>query len=73
MPRLGGFDGDRARKGFVKLSLRMGTTLVPCYTFGNTRIFRSWQDPYGILRFESEKEAKTPTIYGGIYLPSGRL
>ncbi|CAM9730869.1 unnamed protein product [Ectocarpus sp. 4 AP-2014] len=45
----------KARKGFVKLSLRMGTTLVPCYTFGNTRIFRSWQDPYGILRALSRK------------------
>lgn len=34
----------------MKLSLRMGTTLVPCYAFGNTRVFRSWHDPYGILR-----------------------
>lgn len=34
----------------MKLSLRMGTTLVPCYAFGNTRVFRSWNDPYGILR-----------------------
>lgn len=36
----------------MKLSLRMGTTLVPCYTFGNTRVFRSWNDSYGILRLE---------------------
>lgn len=42
----------------MKLSLRMGTTLVPCYTFGNTRVFRSWNDSYGILRLEDGVEAE---------------
>jgi 2-acylglycerol O-acyltransferase 2 len=29
----------RKRKGFVKLALRSGRPLVPCYTFGNTQVF----------------------------------
>ncbi|CAM9759799.1 unnamed protein product, partial [Hapterophycus canaliculatus] len=57
----------RGRKGFVKLSLRMGTTLVPCYMFGNTRLFRSWHDPYGILRALSRK------LGFGLLLVWGRL
>lgn len=29
----------RNRKGLVKLAIRTGAALVPCYLFGNTRLF----------------------------------
>lgn len=35
----------------------MGTTLVPCCTFGNTRVLRSWHDPYGVLRWEEANQS----------------
>ena len=38
------------RKGFVKLALRTGTTIVPCYIFGNTKIMDVFYDPYGVLQ-----------------------
>ncbi|CAM9095617.1 unnamed protein product, partial [Pylaiella littoralis] len=60
----------KARKGFVKLSLRMGTTLVPCYTFGNTSLFRSWHDPFGILRALSRKLGfGLLVVWGRLLLP----
>eukprot|EP00878_Enallax_costatus_P007622 GHUV01007981.1.p1 GENE.GHUV01007981.1~~GHUV01007981.1.p1 ORF type:complete len:298 (+),score=73.54 GHUV01007981.1:1660-2553(+) len=35
------------RKGFVRIAVEMGTPLVPCYHFGNSRLFRwgpkSWE------------------------------
>ena len=30
------------RKGLVKLAMRTGAALVPCYLFGNTRLYSLW-------------------------------
>jgi diacylglycerol O-acyltransferase 2, plant len=45
----------RKRKGFVKLALRTGTPLVPCYCFGNTKLFSCWYDAGGRMRALSRK------------------
>lgn len=45
----------KERKGFVKLALRTGVAIVPCYIFGNTQLFHSWHDDMGIMRNLSRK------------------
>lgn len=30
------------RKGIIKLAFRTGASLVPCYLFGNTKLFSLW-------------------------------
>ena len=30
------------RKGLVKLAMKSGADLVPCYLFGNTKLYRLW-------------------------------
>jgi hypothetical protein len=30
------------RKGLVKLAIRTGAALVPCYLFGNTKLYSMW-------------------------------
>ncbi|KAG5176471.1 mono-or diacylglycerol acyltransferase type 2 [Tribonema minus] len=45
----------RARKGFVRLALRSGTPLVPCYCFGNTQLFHCWYDSGNRMRAISRR------------------
>lgn len=32
----------KTRKGIIKLAFRTGASLVPCYLFGNTKLFSLW-------------------------------
>lgn len=43
------------RKGLVKLALRHGAAIVPCYLFGNTAALSVWYDPFGVMRSISRK------------------
>lgn len=43
------------RKGLVKLALRTGADLVPCYCFGNTQCLSLWYDRAGVLSAISRK------------------
>lgn len=40
----------RNRKGLVKLALRHGADIVPCYLYGNNAALSVWYDPFGLLR-----------------------
>lgn len=46
MPEIANFHQDQVvlvlnkRKGFIKLALQHGTNLVPCFTFGETELYR---------------------------------
>lgn len=35
----------RSRKGFIRLALKYGADLVPCYHFGEQKIFHQWPNP----------------------------
>lgn len=60
----------RARKGFVKLALRSGAPLVPCYCFGNTKLFGTWYDSRGRMRALSRKLGfGLCPIWGRFYTP----
>ena len=37
------------RKGLVKLALRHGAAIVPCFLYGNNDCLSLWYDPFGIL------------------------
>lgn len=65
------------RKGLVKLAIRTGATIVPCYLFGNTKLYSMW---YGGdeesaplrkgLRWLSRKlGAATILFWGRCFLP----
>jgi hypothetical protein len=32
----------KSRKGMIKMAFRTGASLVPCYLFGNTKLFSLW-------------------------------
>lgn len=39
----------RKRKGMVRLALRTGVPLVPCYMFGNSAVLHTFFDPWDIM------------------------
>ena len=43
------------RKGLVKLALRHGADIVPCFLYGNTAALSVWYDPFGVMRAISRK------------------
>jgi 1-acyl-sn-glycerol-3-phosphate acyltransferase len=45
----------KRRKGFVKLALESGASIVPTYVFGNTSAMSVVADPWGILQSISRK------------------
>jgi len=45
----------RRRKGIVKIALRAGAPLVPCYGFGHTSLYDIVVDPFGVLETLSVK------------------
>ncbi|KAL1230034.1 2-acylglycerol O-acyltransferase 2-A [Trichinella pseudospiralis] len=71
----------KSRKGFVKLALLSGASLVPSYSFGENDIFRQIDNPHGsYLRQFQDKFRKfirfsTPVFYGRgfLNLPFGIL
>lgn len=67
------------RKGLVKLAIRTGVELVPCYVFGNTKVLGCWGGeglPFGgksLLRHISRKIGLALVIiYGRFGLPIPR-
>lgn len=32
----------KSRKGIIKMAFRTGAALVPCYLFGNTKLYSLW-------------------------------
>jgi 2-acylglycerol O-acyltransferase 2 len=58
------------RKGFVKLAMRTGTPIVPCYIFGNTALMHCWYDSLGVLRGLSRRlKAGMLPLWGRFGLP----
>jgi hypothetical protein len=50
----------KSRQGLVKLAMRTGASLVPCYLFGNTQLYSVWYGEEGsslreIIRSVSRK------------------
>lgn len=45
----------RKRKGFIKLALQSGASIVPVYVFGNTSAMSVITDPWGVLQSISRK------------------
>jgi hypothetical protein len=66
----------KSRQGLVKLAMRTGAALVPCYLFGNTQLFSVW---YGeedtslreAIRSISRKIGETPPSLPASHLPPG--
>jgi 1-acyl-sn-glycerol-3-phosphate acyltransferase len=65
----------KERVGLIKLAIRSGADLVPCYLFGNTKLLRCWAGdgiPYGrsVLEKLSRKLGFALIIvYGRFFLP----
>ncbi|GBG34349.1 Diacylglycerol O-acyltransferase 2 [Hondaea fermentalgiana] len=53
------------RKGLAKLALRTGTSVLPCYSLGNTAAFSAWFDRFGIMEWLSRKAQASIFLYWG--------
>eukprot|EP00747_Dinoflagellata_sp_TGD_P041531 gnl/TRDRNA2_/TRDRNA2_141531_c0_seq2.p1 gnl/TRDRNA2_/TRDRNA2_141531_c0~~gnl/TRDRNA2_/TRDRNA2_141531_c0_seq2.p1 ORF type:complete len:164 (+),score=26.50 gnl/TRDRNA2_/TRDRNA2_141531_c0_seq2:63-494(+) len=54
------------KKGLIRIALRTGTPLVPCYCFGQSKLVGSGQDPFGFMMWLSR------TCKVSLVLPIGR-
>lgn len=63
----------RSRKGFAKLALQTGVTIVPYYVFGNNHMFNSINDDSGkdnmLSRISRKLGASIVLFWGRYYLP----
>lgn len=58
------------RKGFIKLALKTGVPVAPCYIFGNTKLMSCWYDQGGVLQGISRRlKAGFLPIWGRWGLP----
>merc|ERR1711933_236696 len=58
----------RKRKGFVKLALESGASLVPCYTLGNSTVYDALTSKH--LQSLSRKVRASVTLFWGrFFLP----
>lgn len=55
----------RDRKGLARLSLRMGIPLVPCYSLGNSAVYASWYDKFGVMEWLSRRLRMSVFIFWG--------
>lgn len=55
------------RMGLAKLSLRTGIPIVPAYSLGNTAVFSSWYDSYGLMEGISRKLKMSIFVFWGRY------
>ncbi|CAH0481181.1 unnamed protein product [Peronospora belbahrii] len=51
----------KKRLGFVKLAMRHGADLVPCFVFGEKWLYNVWNPPQGVINF-FRKTLKIPTV-----------
>ena len=55
------------RKGVAKLSLQTGCPVVPAYGFGNTQLFKTYIDPFGIMKRVSRMMRMSIILISGRY------
>nr|AEQ94266.1 diglyceride acyltransferase 2 [Vernicia montana] len=56
----------KARRGFIRIAMQRGTSLVPVFCFGQTHTFKWWK-PDGELFMKIARAIKfTPTIFWGV-------
>lgn len=58
----------KERVGLIKLALRTGADLVPCYVFGNTQVLLSWWFS-GVENLSRKLGFAIILVYGRFYLP----
>lgn len=56
------------RKGLIRIALCTGASIVPCYVFGNTSMYHSIPDRYGMLSKVSRALRSAITVFWGRYL-----
>eukprot|EP00929_Paragymnodinium_shiwhaense_P075081 TRINITY_DN38398_c0_g2_i1.p1 TRINITY_DN38398_c0_g2~~TRINITY_DN38398_c0_g2_i1.p1 ORF type:complete len:360 (-),score=77.89 TRINITY_DN38398_c0_g2_i1:223-1302(-) len=60
----------KKRKGLAKLSLKKGIPIIPAYSMGNTAVYTSWYDSFGIMESLSRKlKASIFVFWGRFGLP----
>merc|ERR1712007_242694 len=55
------------RKGLSRLSLKTGIPLVPAYSLGNTSVYSSWFDPFGVMEKLSRLLRVSIFVFWGRY------
>ena len=55
------------RKGIAKLSLQLGTSVIPSYAFGNTDLLTAYIDDYGIMETLSRRLKMSLILFAGKY------
>jgi len=55
----------RSRKGLARLSLRKGIPIMPAYSLGNSRVFATWYDRFGIMEWLSRRLRMSIFIFWG--------
>lgn len=60
----------RERKGFIRLALKYGADIVPCYHFGEQKLFNQWPNPpesrlRNLQRKFKRLTGATPPIFWG--------
>lgn len=55
----------RSRKGLARLSLKKGIPIVPVYSLGNSRIFSTWYDRFGIMEWVSRRLRMSIFVFWG--------
>lgn len=65
----------KSRQGLVKLAMRTGASLVPCYLFGNTQLYSVWYGEEGsslreIIRSISRKIGQPASPLASLTPPS---
>merc|ERR1740130_1016073 len=55
------------RKGIIKIALKAGVPIIPCYGFGHTQLYDIYVDPFGILQYFSKKLNMSLTPFFGRY------
>jgi len=55
----------QSRKGLARLSLRKGIPIMPAYSLGNSRVFATWYDRFGIMEWASRRLRMSIFVFWG--------